>query len=157
MEAAKRIIAVSAYVKNDKDKVLLVKTHYRSDTWELPGGQVEIGESLEQALIREVQEETGIKIQPMGITGVYYNETNEILTIVFKANHIGGEIKVQLEEIKEAKFVELTRENIEQYITRPHFLSRTIDAMKTAHCIPFESWRVSSYEREQARCPWIIR
>jgi len=48
---AKRIVAVSAYVKNDKGEVLLVKTHYRSDTWELPGGQVEIGESLEQALV----------------------------------------------------------------------------------------------------------
>lgn len=147
MGTAKRIVAVSAYVKNDKGEVLLVKTHYRSDTWELPGGQVEIGESLEQALVREVKEETGIKIHPMGITGVYYNETSEILTIVFKANHIGGEIKVQPEEIKEAKFVELTHENIEHYITRPHFLSRTIDAMKTAHCIPFEAWRVSPYER----------
>lgn len=33
-------IAVSALVKNDKDEILLVKTHWRSDTWEFPGGNV---------------------------------------------------------------------------------------------------------------------
>jgi 8-oxo-dGTP diphosphatase len=39
----KHIVAVSAYVVNDKDEVLLVKTHWREDTWESPGGQVEEG------------------------------------------------------------------------------------------------------------------
>ena len=41
----KHIVAVSAVVVNDKDEMLLVKNHDRSDTWEPPGGQVEQGEA----------------------------------------------------------------------------------------------------------------
>lgn len=42
----KHIIAVSANVTNDKGETLLVKTHIQSDTWETPGGQVEVGSLL---------------------------------------------------------------------------------------------------------------
>jgi 8-oxo-dGTP diphosphatase len=49
MEAPKHFIAVSAFVTNDQGEVLLLRTHWRSDTWEMPGGQVEIGEPLDAA------------------------------------------------------------------------------------------------------------
>ncbi|KYD31845.1 NUDIX hydrolase [Parageobacillus toebii] len=142
MNEPKHIIAVAAYVANENGEVLLVKTHWRSDTWEIPGGQVEAGEPLDQAVCREVLEETGIEIRPIGITGVYYNETKRVVAVVFKAAYVKGEIKVQPEEIKEAKFVELDETNIDEYITRPHFKSRTLDAMKAKHCIPYETWKV---------------
>lgn len=72
-QVPKHIVAVSAYVRNDEGEVLLVKTHGRSDTWELPGGQVEQGEPPHEAVSRELFEETGINAKPIGITGVYYN------------------------------------------------------------------------------------
>ncbi|GGJ91299.1 hypothetical protein GCM10007063_12410 [Lentibacillus kapialis] len=50
----------------------MVKTYARSDTWESPGGQVEEDEALDIAMCREVQEETEIAVEPLGITGVYY-------------------------------------------------------------------------------------
>ncbi|MGV3465371.1 MAG: NIPSNAP family protein, partial [Heyndrickxia sp.] len=40
----KHIVSVSAYITNEKGEVLLVKNHHRSDTYEMPGGQVEEGE-----------------------------------------------------------------------------------------------------------------
>lgn len=138
----KHIIATSALVTNDKGEVLLVKTHSRSDTWESPGGQVEEGEALDKAVCREVLEETGITIRPLGITGIYYNATNHVLSVVFKAEFVSGEIKRQPEEIKEAKFVELTETNIDQYITRPNMKSRTLDAMNAQNYIPYETWEV---------------
>lgn len=58
IEHPKHIIAVSAYVLNDKGEALLVKTHWRADTWEPPGGQVEEGKPLDAAVFREVLEET---------------------------------------------------------------------------------------------------
>src|SRR5690625_2891439 len=103
----KHIIAVSALVTNENNETLLVKTHSRSDTWESPGGQVEEGEALDTAVCREVLEETGITIEPLGITGIYYNATNHVLAVVFKAKFVSGKINIQLEEIKEAKFVKL--------------------------------------------------
>lgn len=76
---------------------------------------------------------------------MYYNATKQLLSVVFKAKFVSGDIKIQLEEIKEAKFIKLTGENIDNYITRPHMKSRTIDCMKAANFIPYETWEVSPY------------
>lgn len=119
--------------------------HWRADTWELPGGQVEEGEALDQAVCREIKEETGLTVKPIGITGVYYNTSMHILAVVFKVAYISGEIKIQPEEIQEAKFVDLNEENIDEYITRPHMKSRTLDAMRATHFIPYETWEVQPY------------
>lgn len=142
----KHIVAVSAYVTNEKNETLLVKTHWRSDTWESPGGQVEEGESLDVAVCREVFEETGIVIKPIGVTGVYYNVSGEILSVVFKAEYVSGELEIQPEEIKDAKFVVLNEENIHTYITRPNMKSRTLDAMNTRNFIPYETWETKPYK-----------
>lgn len=144
-EHPKHIIAVSAYVTNEKGEALLVKTHWRSDTWEAPGGQVEEGEPLDKAVCREIVEETGIVIRPIGITGVYYNATMNLLSVVFKAEYVSGEISIQPEEIQEAKFVKLTEQNIHEHITRPHMKSRTLDAMKAESFVPYETWEVKPY------------
>ncbi|WP_411831235.1 NUDIX domain-containing protein [Paenibacillus dokdonensis] len=48
-EHPKHMVSVSAFVMNEKDEVLLLRTHWRSDTWEMPGGNVEAGEPLDQA------------------------------------------------------------------------------------------------------------
>lgn len=125
--------------------MLLTKVHWRADTWELPGGQVEEGEALDQAVCREIKEETGLTVKPIGITGVYYNTSMHILAVVFKVAYISGEIKIQPEEIQEAKFVDLNEENIDEYITRPHMKSRTLDAMRATHFIPYETWEVQPY------------
>lgn len=141
----KHIIAVSAYVTNEKNEVLLVKVQWRKDTWEMPGGQVEEGEALDQAVAREVLEETGIMIEPTGITGIYYNTTKKLLSVVFCAKYISGEINVAPEEISEARFIHLTEKNIEQYITRPHMKSRTLDALFSSSTIPYETWEVNPF------------
>lgn len=125
--------------------MLLAKVHWRADTWELPGGQVEEGEALDQAVCREIKEETGLTVKPIGITGVYYNASMNILAVVFKVAYVSGEIKIQHEEIQEAKFVALNEENIDEYITRPHMKSRTLDAMRSSHFIPYETWEVQPY------------
>jgi ADP-ribose pyrophosphatase YjhB (NUDIX family) len=39
--------------------------------WVVPGGTVELGESLEDALVREMEEETGLRVEPVGILTVF--------------------------------------------------------------------------------------
>ncbi|MFD0618346.1 NUDIX hydrolase [Paenibacillus sp. GCM10027629] len=142
-EQPKHVVSVSAFVKNEKGEVLLLRTHWRSDTWEMPGGNVESGEPLDVAVCREYLEETGIVIRPLGITGVYYNATKHVLSVVFTAEYVSDEIKIQPEEIQEARYIALNESNIDQYITRPNQRSRTLDAMRARSIIPYETWEVS--------------
>lgn len=65
----KHTISVAALLQNEIGETLLVRTHWRSDTWEMPGGVVEAGEPLDTAVCREFLGETGIVIRPLGITG----------------------------------------------------------------------------------------
>ncbi|EEL89674.1 Mutator mutT protein (7,8-dihydro-8-oxoguanine-triphosphatase) [Bacillus cereus AH1272] len=141
----KHIVAVAGYLTNEKNEVLLTRVHWRADTWEMPGGQVEEGEALDQAVCREIKEETGLTVKPIGITGVYYNASMHILAVVFKLAYVSGDIKIQPEEIQEAKFIALNEKNIDEYITRPHMKSRTVDAMRATHFIPYETWEVQPY------------
>lgn len=65
MKEKRFLIVVKAIVCN-KDKVLLVKRANTESigpgTWELPGGKVDFGEELEDALVRELKEEIGISV-----------------------------------------------------------------------------------------------
>lgn len=68
------------------------------------------------------------------------------MSVVFKANVDGGLLNIQPEEIKEVAFVPLSEENINEYITRPHMKSRTLDAMQADNYIPYETWEVNPYQ-----------
>lgn len=56
------IVAVDGIVENENGEILLVKDRYKG-IYTFPGGQVEVGENLIDALTREVKEETGIDIE----------------------------------------------------------------------------------------------
>jgi len=139
-EQSKHLVAVSALVKNGNGHVLMVRTQLRSDTWELPGGFVDAGEPLDAAVCREFLEETGIVIRPLGVSGVYYNERIHVLSVVFNAEYVSGEITIQPEEILEAEFLNLDDVKINEYIKRPQLKSRIIDAYHALNSIPYETW-----------------
>ncbi len=64
------VVVVYAITRDSRGRVLLVR---RADdgNWELPGGRVEVGETVAAALRREVMEESGITIAVTGVSGVY--------------------------------------------------------------------------------------
>ncbi|MBE0671451.1 MAG: NUDIX domain-containing protein [Anaerolineales bacterium] len=88
-------LAVNVAVIHE-DKILLTQ---RDDfeTWILPSGGVEDGESLAQAAIRETKEETGLDVELTGLVGVYSRLSNmsPVHAILFTAKWIGGEIRCQ--------------------------------------------------------------
>lgn len=55
------IIAAAGIVLNDKDEVLMVKTYNAG--WVFPGGQVEVGENVIDAVKREIMEEAGVDVE----------------------------------------------------------------------------------------------
>ena len=71
MEFPRHIVAVAGLISNPEGEILLIRSPRRG--WEFPGGQVETGETLMQALEREVREEAGITISIGELVGVYSN------------------------------------------------------------------------------------
>lgn len=67
------------------------------ETWILPSGGVDDGESLAQAAIRETKEETGLDVELTRLVGVYSRLSNmpSVHAVLFAAKPIGGEIQCQ--------------------------------------------------------------
>jgi len=70
--------SVSAVIFDRRGRLLLQQ---RSDggQWGLPGGSVEIGESIADAVVREVREETGLAVRPLRIIGVYSDPAIQVV------------------------------------------------------------------------------
>ncbi|GAA3257483.1 NUDIX domain-containing protein [Nonomuraea helvata] len=93
--------SVNVVVTNDAGEVLLIR---RSDNgnWALPGGAIDLGESIPQAAIRETLEETGITCEITGLVGTYsdplhvihYTSNDEVrqeFSLVLIARAISGQ------------------------------------------------------------------
>jgi ADP-ribose pyrophosphatase YjhB (NUDIX family) len=89
LTAPRHSVSVAAAVTNTDGRVLVIR---RRDTgaWQLPGGILELGESIEQGIRREVHEETGVTVEPIRLTGVYKNMNLGVVALVFLARPING-------------------------------------------------------------------
>jgi len=100
-EANSLVPSVNVVVTNDSGQILIIKRS-DNDNWALPGGAIDLGESMIQAGIRETKEETGIDCEITGIVGIYsdpnhvmlYTTNDEVrqeFSIVLTAMAIGGQ------------------------------------------------------------------
>ncbi len=87
-QAPKHVISAAAVVVNDANELLLIRSPRRG--WEMPGGQVEQGETLRGAAIRETLEESGIEIEIVGFCGVFQTVTRNVCNFLFLGRPVGG-------------------------------------------------------------------
>ncbi|MCX5397075.1 NUDIX hydrolase [Streptomyces sp. NBC_00102] len=82
-------VSVAGVVVREDGRLLAIR---RADngTWELPGGILELHETPEAGVTREVLEETGIHVEIDELTGVYKNMTRGIVALVFRCKPSGG-------------------------------------------------------------------
>jgi ADP-ribose pyrophosphatase YjhB (NUDIX family) len=102
----------SAVVANDHGQILLQR-RTDNELWALPGGTMDIGETLADAVVREVREETGLRVEPERIVGVYSDprhvfayddgEVRQEFSICLACRIVGGELAVS-EESHEVRF-----------------------------------------------------
>ena len=88
MTPPKHIVSAATIVLNDQKEILLIKGPRRG--WEMPGGQVEEGESLKDAAVRETKEESGIDIEIIRFCGIFQNVDGSICNTLFLGKAIGG-------------------------------------------------------------------
>lgn len=112
-------VSVAGVVVDDQGRALIIKRRDNGH-WEPPGGVLEHGETIDDGLRREVYEETGLKIEPEQLTGVYQNMTRHIIALVFKCRSIGGAVHptAEVSEFRWARGSELDALMTEAYAVR---------------------------------------
>ncbi|MEM2081435.1 MAG: NUDIX hydrolase [Candidatus Bathyarchaeia archaeon] len=105
----------TAIIPFPPNKILLIKRRtipFRG-FWALPGGRVDPGETVEQTIVREVKEETGLDVEIAGKIGEYHEQgvqdgvEYDYHPTCFLVKVVGGEIKRQESEIEEIKLFSL--------------------------------------------------
>ena len=107
------VVAVTAFVQDEAGRLLLIR-RTDNDLYAIPGGALELGETLTQTVRREVMEETGIAVKVTGLIGVYSDpehvieftdgEVRQEFSICFRADPTGGDLRTS-DESKEVLWV----------------------------------------------------
>ena len=105
-DTPKHSVSAAGIVVDDQDRILLIQ---RRDNrhWEPPGGVLELNETFEEGVKREVLEETSVNIEVGRLTGVYKNMKRGIVALVFRCTPTAGRPH-ETAESANVKWVELS-------------------------------------------------
>ena len=125
-------VSVAAVIlDDDEDHVLLIRRR-DNDRWEPPGGILELGETLDEGVRREVREETGLDVRVERLSGVYKNMRRGIVALVFRCT-AGGRPSAESAEASVVAWVPLHQ--VADLMT-PAYAVRVLDAVSNAAITP---------------------
>lgn len=122
-EAPTHSVSVAGVVINADGRVLVIQRRDNGQ-WEAPGGILELDETLEEGVQREVKEETGIQVAVEGLTGVYKNMNRGIVALVYRCTVAAGNPRTS-SETTSVRWVD--RDQIDVLMS-PAFATRVHDA-----------------------------
>jgi 8-oxo-dGTP diphosphatase len=97
-------LSVHAVILDKQGRVLQVKATYANKNWGLPGGTLDPGETIHEALVRECQEELGVNVCVKYMSGMYFHSQYNSHACIFKCEMPeNSEIKLS-EEHSEYRF-----------------------------------------------------
>ncbi len=95
--------SVAAIIRNHRGDILFQKPQGSVDVWSLPAGSIELGETPAMAVVREIYEETGLRVQPVAIRAVLggdsfrftYSDGNQVeyVVVIFACTVLSGELR----------------------------------------------------------------
>jgi ADP-ribose pyrophosphatase YjhB (NUDIX family) len=106
-KATSVVPSANVIVVNHQGDILMIR-RTDNDNWAVPGGGMDLGESIADAAVRETREETGISCEITGLVGIYTNPRHVILytsngevrqefSVVFTARPTGGQLQASSE------------------------------------------------------------
>ena len=105
------------FIKNPQGQILMQQRKYPYGKWGLPGGLMELGESTEETVRREINEETGLKLGKLSLFGVYSGEKYlciaqngdefYVVTTVYTTSEYYGEVSVNDEESLKFEWIDI--------------------------------------------------
>ena len=136
------IVAVSGLIRHPDGNILLIKSPRRG--WEFPGGQVEEGEDIIHALIREVQEETGINASIDSLVGIYSNIKSPTKVMFgFLGDYLSGELETSEESLET---IWISRQSALQHITNPAVSDRMKDMVDFSGRVIYRAYTTNPYQ-----------
>ena len=130
-EANSLVPSVNVAVLNERGELLLIR-RTDNENWAMPGGAMDIGETIADAGVRETREEAGIDCEITRLVGVYTNprhvmlytsngEVRQECSLVFAARPVGGELTTSSES-REVRWV--PPDEIDRYTMDPSMRQR---------------------------------
>jgi 8-oxo-dGTP diphosphatase len=125
------------------EAVLLIKRSIPpfKNHWTLPGGHVMYGETVEQAVLREIKEETGLSIKIEKLVGIYSDPKRDprghLITIAYLLKPIKGRIKPDKREANDIRFFKKLPEKIG--FDHRKIIRDAINTLKNKNCLKIQA------------------
>lgn len=120
-------VSVAGVTFDDAGRVLVIRRRDNGQ-WQPPGGILELDETLEQGVAREVLEETGVRVRVERLTGVYKNMAIGVVALVFRCNAIDLALRLT-EETTDVRWLDVAEATA---LMSPAFALRVSDATRPA-------------------------
>jgi ADP-ribose pyrophosphatase YjhB (NUDIX family) len=124
----------AAIVFDDQNRILIMKRK-QGPYWCIPGGRMEIGESIDGCCVRETHEETGLEVEIVRLIGIYTNprsicaypdgNVHQSFIALFECRVLGGDLR---ESAETEQFRWVSEEDISNYLLLPDNLINCRDA-----------------------------
>jgi 8-oxo-dGTP diphosphatase len=119
-----------AVIFDSENRVLLLKATYGDKHWGLPGGALDAGETIHEALIRECCEELGCDVDISYLSGVYYHKAYDSQAFIFRC------------ELADGSLITLSDEHCEYQYEAIENLS-VVQQQRVRQCLEFDGQVVS--------------
>jgi ADP-ribose pyrophosphatase YjhB (NUDIX family) len=125
METPQHSVSAAGIVLDPTGTRVLLIQRRDNDLWEPPGGVLELGETIEDGVRREIEEETGAQVQIERLTGVYKNMSRGIVALVFRCRLLSD----PLAQTDEASVVAWHEVKDVPNLMPPAYAARVLDAV----------------------------
>lgn len=105
-------VVTGAIIENDKGQLLLCRSPKWHNKWTMPGGHLDVGETIQQAVLREAKEETNLDLEYVGIVhfgelinSVDFHRPAHFIYFDAYCKVVAGNIRLQEDELTEYKWV----------------------------------------------------